>query len=127
MPRGEPVPLVKPMLATTGPLPAPEQEPKWAFEMKWDGVRAVVYVEDGDVRVLTRNDREVSATYTLPERWTRSRASITVAGRELHTWTDYRGVDPEANAFNVATTALQQEQAVTPPLTRFIVTINVSW
>jgi bifunctional non-homologous end joining protein LigD len=26
-------------------------------------VRAVVYVEDGDVRVLTRNDREVSATY----------------------------------------------------------------
>ena len=30
--------------------------------MKWDGVRAVVYV-DGDVRVLTRNDREVAATY----------------------------------------------------------------
>ena len=63
MPRAEPVPFVKPMLATSGPLPAPEQESKWAFEMKWDGVRAVVYVEDGDVRVLTRNDREVAGTY----------------------------------------------------------------
>jgi bifunctional non-homologous end joining protein LigD len=30
--------------------------------MKWDGVRAVIYV-DGDVRVLTRNDREVAASY----------------------------------------------------------------
>ena len=51
------------MLATAGPLPAPRDEDQWAFEMKWDGVRAVVYVDGGDVRVLTRNDREVVATY----------------------------------------------------------------
>ena len=51
------------MLAIAGPLPAPRDEDRWAFEMKWDGVRAVVYVEGGDVRVLTRNDREVVATY----------------------------------------------------------------
>jgi len=50
------------MLATAGELPSAADEQAWAFEMKWDGVRAVVYV-DGDVRVLTRNDREVSATY----------------------------------------------------------------
>ena len=31
--------------------------------MKWDGVRAVTYVEAGQVRVLTRNDREVARTY----------------------------------------------------------------
>ena len=31
--------------------------------MKWDGVRAVVYLDRGDLRVLTRNDREVSRTY----------------------------------------------------------------
>ena len=51
------------MLASPGVLPPPEQEQRWAFEMKWDGVRAVVYLDRGDLRVLTRNDREVAATY----------------------------------------------------------------
>jgi bifunctional non-homologous end joining protein LigD len=54
--------LIRPMLATAGPLPVGPDEARWAFEMKWDGVRAVIYV-DGDVRVLTRNDREVAASY----------------------------------------------------------------
>ena len=51
------------MLASPGELPAPEQEHRWAFEMKWDGIRAVVYLDGGDLRLMTRNDREVSATY----------------------------------------------------------------
>lgn len=51
------------MLASSGDLPAARDEHRWAYEMKWDGVRAVVYVRDSDVRVLTRNDREVAATY----------------------------------------------------------------
>jgi bifunctional non-homologous end joining protein LigD len=61
--------VIRPMLATPGDLPAPEREQDWAFEMKWDGVRAVVYIgggagaSDGSVRVMTRNDREVAATY----------------------------------------------------------------
>jgi TonB-linked SusC/RagA family outer membrane protein len=71
--------------------------------------------------------REVSATYTLPERWLGKRASITLAGRELHTWTDYRGIDPESNVNNAATTGATLDQAVTPNLMRFIATFNVSW
>jgi TonB-dependent starch-binding outer membrane protein SusC len=71
--------------------------------------------------------RELSATYTLPERWIRGRSSLTVAGRELYTWTKYRGLDPEANANNPATTAATNSQAVTPPLTRLLVTLNVSF
>ena len=55
--------LVRPMLATQGEIPPPESEGGWAFEMKWDGVRAVVYVAGSTVRVMTRNDREVAATY----------------------------------------------------------------
>ena len=56
-----PVPtLVKPMLAVTGPMPEGKQ---WSYEMKWDGVRAVVYVDGGRARVMTRNDREVLAQY----------------------------------------------------------------
>ena len=71
--------------------------------------------------------REVSATYTLPERWLRKRASITLAGRELKTWTDYRGLDPESNVNNAATTAQTIDQATTPNLMRFIATFNISW
>ena len=41
--------------------------------------------------------REVSATYTIPERWVRgTQTSFTLAARELHTWTNFRGIDPEA-------------------------------
>jgi bifunctional non-homologous end joining protein LigD len=55
--------LIRPMLATAGTLPDAADEHRWAFEMKWDGVRAVTYVEGGAVRLMTRNDRDVSATY----------------------------------------------------------------
>jgi len=45
--------------------------------------------------------RELSVTYNLPETVARQfhaeRASITLTGRNLHTWTDYSGVDPEVN------------------------------
>jgi TonB-dependent SusC/RagA subfamily outer membrane receptor len=55
------------------------------------------YVEDGSFVKL----REVSATYTLPVGLARvaraSGASVTLAGRNLKTWTDYTGWDPETN------------------------------
>jgi hypothetical protein len=74
--------------------------------------------------------REVSAAYTVPARWVwgASGATISVAARELHTWTDYRGLDPEVNsAANAAGAAgaATQDQAVTPPLTRLIATISL--
>ncbi len=50
------------MLATSGALPV-DPGGAWAYEMKWDGVRAVAYVAAGKVRLLTRGDREVSGTY----------------------------------------------------------------
>ncbi|WP_433261816.1 non-homologous end-joining DNA ligase [Actinosynnema sp. CS-041913] len=52
--------LVRPMLATAGELP---DGPGWAFEFKWDGVRAVAYVLDRKLRLMTRNDLEVSRSY----------------------------------------------------------------
>jgi hypothetical protein len=81
------------------------------------------YFEDGSFVKL----REVSATYTFPEQWLRSRTSITLSGRELYTWTRFRGIDPEANASNSALTANTLTQAVTPPLSRLVATINIVW
>jgi bifunctional non-homologous end joining protein LigD len=61
-PETEPLPeLVRPMLAVAGRLP--DDETGWAFEFKWDGIRAVAYVSGGRLRLLTRNDRDVTATY----------------------------------------------------------------
>jgi bifunctional non-homologous end joining protein LigD len=54
------LPLLRPMLATLGELPGGDG---WAYEFKWDGVRAIVYVEGGEVRVLSRNDRDVAGSY----------------------------------------------------------------
>jgi hypothetical protein len=73
--------------------------------------------------------REVSVTYELPERLRAglSRAAISLAGRDLHTWTKYGGLDPEGNAFNAATSFTAADQAVLPPLTRFIATVSLTF
>jgi bifunctional non-homologous end joining protein LigD len=55
-----PLPLIRPMLATLGELPV---SAGWAYEFKWDGVRAITYVDAGEVRVCSRNDRDVTASY----------------------------------------------------------------
>jgi bifunctional non-homologous end joining protein LigD len=63
-PGWEPMPtLVQPMLATPGTLPPEREDAAWAYEMKWDGVRTVSYVEGGRLRLLSRNDRDVTAAY----------------------------------------------------------------
>jgi len=57
----EPLPsLVAPMLAVAGDLPAGEG---WSYEFKWDGVRAVAYVEGGRARFLSRNGNDLSASF----------------------------------------------------------------
>lgn len=55
------------------------------------------YVEPADFTKL----RELAVTYYAPASWARlmraSAVSFTLAGRNLHTWTSYTGVDPELN------------------------------
>jgi bifunctional non-homologous end joining protein LigD len=58
----EPLPdLIRPMLALAGKLPANDEG--WAYEMKWDGIRAVVYVDGGRARALSRNDKDITASF----------------------------------------------------------------
>ena len=51
------------MLAT--PAKAPPEGDGWAFELKWDGVRALVFATDGQTRVVAR--RGADATFRYPE------------------------------------------------------------
>jgi TonB-linked SusC/RagA family outer membrane protein len=56
------------------------------------------YIEDASFTKL----REVTVAFTLPQRLAArahaSSATLTLAGRNLHTWTNYTGLDPEVNA-----------------------------
>jgi bifunctional non-homologous end joining protein LigD len=51
-----------PMLATSRPAPPPDAG-NWALEMKWDGVRALAFVERGRVRLMSRTERDITVTY----------------------------------------------------------------
>jgi bifunctional non-homologous end joining protein LigD len=62
-PDREPMPRhVKPMLATLA-AHLPPDEDAWAFEIKWDGVRAIAYSETGRLRLESRNLREITSHY----------------------------------------------------------------
>ncbi|WP_375399584.1 ATP-dependent DNA ligase [uncultured Amnibacterium sp.] len=53
----------RPMLASAAPASGPDPAGRWSMEMKWDGIRAIVVVEDGAVRLTSRNDNDLTATY----------------------------------------------------------------
>ena len=52
---------VAPMLASSGPLPP--EDGRWAFEIKWDGVRAIGYGEGGRLRLESRNGNDITPRY----------------------------------------------------------------
>jgi bifunctional non-homologous end joining protein LigD len=58
----EPMPEhVRPMLARAGRLPADERG--WVYEIKWDGVRAIAYSRPGELRLESRNLKEITGRY----------------------------------------------------------------
>jgi TonB-linked SusC/RagA family outer membrane protein len=74
--------------------------------------------------------REISATYALPEHFIPgvTTASITLAARELHTWTHYRGPDPEINYnANAGVPGINFDQGVLPPLSRITASLNITF
>lgn len=84
------------------------------------------FIEDGSFIKL----REAALVYHLNEGWARrvgaESVDLRVAGRNLHTWTDYSGVDPEVNLFGGSTVA-RGVDFVTTPIPRQVsvgVTVN---
>ncbi len=84
------------------------------------------FVDGGDFIKL----RELSVNYTLPESWAAAmraqRASITVSGRNMYTWTDYNGIDPEVNGFGQGDIERTDFLSV-PQARRFITTLNLTF
>jgi TonB-linked SusC/RagA family outer membrane protein len=74
--------------------------------------------------------REVSVDYTLPESWLAkigARAGrISLGGRNLATFTDYPGLDPETmDITNSVTEPI--DQSILPPLRQFSFTVNLGY
>jgi bifunctional non-homologous end joining protein LigD len=57
---------VSPMLATLGTavsVRADDSSAGWAFEMKWDGIRAIARVQGGVVRLTSRNGNDLTRSF----------------------------------------------------------------
>jgi bifunctional non-homologous end joining protein LigD len=53
--------VIHPMLASV--VEKPFDGPEWLFEIKWDGYRAVAFIDDGSVRLVSRNQNDLTPRY----------------------------------------------------------------
>ena len=53
---------ITPMLATA--VEKPFDSPDWLFEIKWDGYRAVAFVNEGKVRLVSRNQNDLTQQFS---------------------------------------------------------------
>ena len=59
----QPLPAtLTPMLAAPGRPPAGDLN-AWGVEFKWDGVRALAFIETGRLRLISRTGKDITATY----------------------------------------------------------------
>ena len=61
-------PVKRPMPAAIHPMLAesieePFDSTEWLFEIKWDGYRAVAFINDGKVRLVSRNQNDLTPRY----------------------------------------------------------------
>jgi bifunctional non-homologous end joining protein LigD len=53
---------IHPMLST--PVDKPFDDPEWLYEIKWDGYRAVAFISEGKVRLVSRTQNDLTAQYS---------------------------------------------------------------
>lgn len=62
---------IKPMLATL--VDEPFDDPDWLYEVKWDGYRALAFVNNGEVDLLSRNNKtfheKFYPIYNILQKW----------------------------------------------------------
>jgi len=85
------------------------------------------FIEDGSFVKL----RELSATYTMDMPWVRhltgfSSADIRIAGRNLKTWTKYKGFDPEANLGGAEFLTQGLDYFMNPQTRSFVLSVSLN-
>lgn len=106
---------------------APLREQAFAQALSLPGAgNALGFFEDGWFIKL----RELSLTFAAPDQWARmvgaNTLSLTLAGRNLWTITDYSGVDPEVNSFGQSNFFTSDFEAQ-PPTRLWVARVNASF
>jgi TonB-linked SusC/RagA family outer membrane protein len=85
------------------------------------------FIEDGGFVKL----REAAIRYTLDpslvRRFGAESATLSLSGRNLYTWTDYTGIDPEVNLFSANTVARGVEFGTSPIPRMFSLGLNLNF
>jgi len=102
----EPPPGLGPMLAIAGTLPS--DDAGWAYEMKWDGLRALAFISGGKVRLTSRTSRDITHAYPeLAGLAAASEASQAVLDGEIVAfgggeWPDFEALQQRMNIASAA-------------------------
>jgi bifunctional non-homologous end joining protein LigD len=110
---------LEPMLATL--VAKPFSDPEWLFEIKWDGIRALAWVEDGRLELRARSGRVITSQYPelaeLPQRVRARRALLDgeVVALEESGRSDFERLQARMNVSRPS--PLQQRQA---PITYYL-------
>jgi len=109
-------------------VPGASLEDQAAIQAVLKGISSAGFIEDASFWKL----REVALTLTAPNTLTRrfgfreDGLSLTLAGRNLHTWTNYRGFDPEVNANGTSNLNANEFYSV-PPARSLVARIDVNF
>ena len=85
------------------------------------------YIEDGSFVKLREVALSIPISASLVRRIGANGATIRLAGRNLHTWTDYTGLDPEVNLFSESTVARGVDFATLPLPRTFSAGLNINF
>jgi TonB-linked SusC/RagA family outer membrane protein len=113
--------------------PAPNGDPRPLGKYRYDswqgGRNALAYVQDASFVKL----REITLSYDVPDRLLRHLPNgvrdlrLSLSGRNLYTWTDYWGVDPEANNFGNQTVSRIVDLAPYPPTRSYLFSFSLGF
>ena len=78
----------KPMLAKTAKEPFSQKN--WLFEVKWDGIRAISYVNK-ELSIKSRNQKELKTVLSMQS------LSELIIRRHILNWRNYTGLMTEPN------------------------------
>jgi hypothetical protein len=106
-----------------------EFDPKRIAAIQSNGTLIDYYLNNASYTRL----REVSVSYTfnnINNMFGRfNRASLTLSGRNLHLWTNYPGLDPEAFFLGGSRGGNfgQFDQTTNPQIAQWVLTVNLDW
>ncbi len=100
-------------------------DPRVVAQMQSNGTLREFVINDAAYAKL----RELSLSFDAPDRWAgrlgAKALSMTFSGRNLHTWTNYTGLDPESQF--IGGSANFVDQAEYPQLASFVLTVHLNY